>query len=143
VLKLKVKKLHPDAKLPAFGRPGDAGLDLTAISMHMEGEHGLMVYRTGLAIEIPAGHVGLLFPRSSVSNYDLNLANSVGVIDENYRGEVVAKFRRTSNGTCEVYDKGHRVVQLVVLPVPAIEIEEVGSLSDSNRGAAGFGSSGK
>jgi len=143
VLKLKVKKLHPDAKLPAFGRPGDAGLDLTAISMHMEGEHGLMVYRTGLAVEIPAGHVGLLFPRSSVSNYDLNLANSVGVIDENYRGEVVAKFRRTSNGTCEVYDKGHRVVQLVVLPVPAIEIEEVGSLSDSNRGAAGFGSSGK
>lgn len=143
MLKLKVKKLHPDAKLPAFGRPGDAGLDLTAISMHMEGEHGLMVYRTGLAVEIPAGHVGLLFPRSSVSNYDLNLANSVGVIDENYRGEVVAKFRRTSNGTCEVYDKGHRVVQLVVLPVPAIEIEEVGSLSDSNRGAAGFGSSGK
>lgn len=143
MLKLKVKKLHPDAKMPAYGRVGDAGLDLTAISMHMEGEHGMIVYRTGLAIEIPSGHVGLLFPRSSISNYDLNLANSVGVIDENYRGEIVVKFRRSSNGTCQVYDKGNRVVQLVILPVPAIDIEESSSLSDSNRGDAGFGSSGK
>ncbi len=143
MLNLKVKKLHPDARLPAYGRPGDAGLDLTAISMHMEGENGMLVYRTGLAIEIPAGHVGLLFPRSSVSKYDLNLANSVGVIDENYRGEVVVKFRRTSGNTCQVYDKNDRVIQLVILPYPEVAIQEVASLSDSNRGAAGFGSSGR
>ena len=96
-MKVKIKKLHPDAVIPSYAKPGDAGMDLTAISKRVEtgsDENGEYIeYGTGLAIEIPEGHVGLVFPRSSVSKKDLFLANAVGVIDSGYRGEVKLRFK--------------------------------------------------
>lgn len=80
-MKVKIKKLHPDAVIPVYAKAGDAGLDLTAISESWNEDDSMVTYDTGLAVEIPEGHVGLLFPRSSVSKTRLNLANSVGVID--------------------------------------------------------------
>lgn len=93
-MKVKVKKLHPDAVIPKYAKVGDAGLDLTAVSVTTD-EVDNIVYNIGLSFEIPEGYVGLICPRSSISKLPLNLANSVGVIDSGYRGEVICKFRPT------------------------------------------------
>jgi dUTP pyrophosphatase len=137
-MKVKIKKLHPNAVIPVYAKPGDAGLDLTAISESWNENNSMVTYDTGLAVEIPEGHVGLLFPRSSVSKTTLNLANSVGVIDSGYRGSIMLKFRYLEEGA--VYDVGDRVGQLLILPYPAIEFEEVEELSSTERGEGGFGS---
>ena len=142
-MQVKIKKLHKDAVIPAYGKPGDAGMDLTAISIEKDG-YGNVVYGTGLAIEIPEGHVGLLFPRSSNSKTDLYLTNHVGVIDSGYRGEIMFKFRATpSLVNAKVYQVGDRVGQLIIIPYPQITLEESTELSDSERGEKGFGSTGK
>jgi len=91
---VKIKKLHADAVLPKYAQSTDAGMDLVATSKEYD-EHGNAVYGCGLAMEIPKGYVGLLFPRSSNSKMELSLTNAVGVIDSGYRGEVMAKFRCT------------------------------------------------
>lgn len=91
-LKIKIKKLHKDAIIPTYANPGDAGMDITAISKKHD-EHGNIVYGTGLAFEIPEGYVCLMFPRSSNSKKDLILSNSVGVLDSGYRGEIFFKFK--------------------------------------------------
>jgi dUTP pyrophosphatase len=91
-MQVRVKRLHIDAKIPAYSKPGDAGLDLTAISMSRD-KHDNITYGTGLAIEIPQGYVGLIYPRSSNSKTDLYLTNHVGVIDSGYRGEIMFKYR--------------------------------------------------
>jgi dUTP pyrophosphatase len=91
-MQVKIKRLSEEAVIPAYGKPGDAGMDLTAIARHFD-EDGNVVYGTGLAFEIPEGFVGLLFPRSSNAKKDLVLTNSVGVIDSGYRGEVSFKFK--------------------------------------------------
>lgn len=91
-MKVRIKKLHPNAVVPQKAYAGDAGFDLTAVSRHFD-EHGAVVYGTGLAFEIPKGHVGLLFPRSSNAKKDLLLSNSIGVLDSGYRGEVTFKFK--------------------------------------------------
>lgn len=140
-LKLKIKKLHPDAVIPSYAKPGDAGLDLVAVSEGWNNTDTMVTYDTGLAIEIPEGHVGLLFPRSSVSKTTLSLANCVGVIDSGYRGPVMLKFRYLNEG--DVYEVGDRVGQLVIVPCPQVDIEEVSELSSTERGEGGFGSTGK
>lgn len=91
-MQVKVKRLSKNAVIPAYSKPGDAGMDLKSISRNFDPE-GNVVYGTGLAFEIPEGFVGLLFPRSSNSKKDLVLSNSVGVIDSGYRGEVYFKFK--------------------------------------------------
>jgi dUTP pyrophosphatase len=91
-MQVKVKRLSEDAVIPMYGKPGDAGMDLTATSRHFDSD-GNVVYGTDLAFEIPEGFVGLLFPRSSNAKKDLTLTNSVGVIDSGYRGEVSFKFK--------------------------------------------------
>lgn len=91
-MQVRVKKLSESAVVPAYGKPGDAGMDLTATSRHFDAD-GNVVYGTDLAFEIPEGFVGLLFPRSSNAKKDLVLTNSVGVIDSGYRGEVAFKFK--------------------------------------------------
>lgn len=142
-MKIKVKKLDPTAIIPKYAKEGDAGLDLTAISKKNEGE--CVVYNIGLSIEIPFGYVGLIFPRSSVSNYDLTLANCVGVVDSGYRGPLICKFKRTKEfpkGPYVEYNVGDRVAQLIIIPYPQIELVEVDELSDTVRGEGGFGSSG-
>ena len=149
-LKVKIKKLVPEAQIPYYAKSGDAGLDLTAISK-AKNNNGNIEYGTGLSIEIPEGYVGLLFPRSSISKKQLFLTNSVGVIDSGYRGEIKAKFK-PAMGTYEhitdvfediEYNIGERVVQLIILPYPQVELVEVENLANSDRGLGGFGSTGK
>jgi len=91
-MKVRIKKLHKDAVVPSYAHKGDAGMDLTAIDYYFDLD-GNVVYHTGLAIEIPEGYVGLVFPRSSVCKNDISLANAVGVIDSGYRGEITLKFK--------------------------------------------------
>ena len=142
-MQVKIKKLHVDAVIPAYSKPGDAGMDLTAVSATQD-QYGNVVYGIGLAIEIPEGHVGLLFPRSSNSKTDLYLTNHVGVVDSGYRGEIMFKFRPI-NGllNAKVFQVGERVGQLLIIPYPQIELVESEELSDSERGEGGFGSTGK
>lgn len=138
-MKVKIKKLNEDAVIPKYSREGDAGLDLTATSRELK--DGLFCYGTGIAIEIPEGHVGLLYPRSSISKTNLILSNHVGVIDSNYRGEIILKFRSSSDFPT-IFLVGDRIAQLIIVPYPTIEFEEVEQLSETNRGSNGFGSSG-
>ena len=137
-MNVKIKKLHPDAVIPKYSTVGDAGLDLTAISEEWNEDNSIVTYDTGLAIEIPKGHVGLIFPRSSIYKTSLDLTNAVGVIDSSYRGSIMLKFRCVEEGM--VYDVGDRVGQLIILPYPQIEFEEVDELSETDRGEGGFGS---
>lgn len=145
LLSVNVKKLNEEAQIPSYSKSGDAGLDLTATSI--EATNDFIEYGTGLAVEIPQGYVGLLFPRSSISKYDLLQCNSVGVIDSNYRGEIKVRFKRTKDLKSPLFDEnlyniGDRIGQLLILPYPQIELVEVQELSDTNRGSNGFGSSG-
>jgi dUTP pyrophosphatase len=146
-LKVKFKKLSPDAVTPTYAKIGDAGLDLTAVSS----EHGdnYIEYKTGIAVEIPDGHVGLLFPRSSVTNKNMMMKNSTGIIDSKFRGELRLRFKGFSFKTFgqqkiydNVYKKGDRVGQLIIVPIPTVELEEVTELSETERGTGGYGSTG-
>lgn len=140
--KVKIKRLHKDAVIPSYSRQGDAGMDLVATSKFYD-DFDNVCYGTGLAIEIPEGHVGLLFPRSSISKTDLTLRNSVGIVDSNFRGEITLKFNNILMSSCEPYNVKERIGQLIIMPYPNIEFEEVEELSTTERGAQGFGSSGK
>ena len=103
-------------------------------------------YHTGIAVEIPDGYVGLLFPRSSVSKTDLVLANCVGVVDSGYRGEIRFRYkfaRKEYFANVRRFQEGERVGQLVIMPYPSIELEQVDNLSDTERGDGGYGSTGK
>ncbi len=145
-MKVRFKKLSLKAVTPSYALPGDAGLDLTAIQYTVDPEHNFINYYTGLAVEIPQGYVGLLFPRSSVSKTDLSLANSVGVIDSGYRGEIIFryKFKRNEHfASMRRFKEGDRVGQLLIIPYPTIELEEVTELSSTERDTGGFGSTNK
>ena len=141
-MKIHFKKLDSKAQKPKFGKPGDAGADLVATSINLSRDHQV-VYGTGLAVEIPEGMVGLVFPRSSVRNYDLTMANSVGVIDSGYRGEIMVTFNKIYGSASVMYEKGDRIAQLVIMPVPLIQYKEVDELSETQRGTDGHGSTGK
>ena len=138
-MKVKIKKLHPDAVIPKYAKPGDAGLDLTAVDVIADGN--TLTYKTGLAIELPFWHVGLLFPRSSVYKTGQTLTNCVGVIDSGYRGEIMMKF--TLSPYAQEYDIGDRIGQLIIMPYPRIDFEEVDELVPSERGLGGYGSTGR
>lgn len=139
MINLKVKKMYDDATLPQYSLQGDAALDLTAYSVTMERSNNYVIYGTGLAIELPMRHVGLIFPRSSICKRDLSLANSVGVIDPNYRGELQVRFYLNQNSI--VYNVGQRIAQLLILPYPHVNVKVVDNLSTTNR-EGGFGSTG-
>ena len=139
-MKVKVMKLDAGATIPKYAKPGDAGMDLYAVSESFD-DHGNYVYGTGLAMEIPEGYVGLIFPRSSISKTAHSLRNAVGVIDSGYRGEIMMKYDiNTLNSP--VYKVGDRIAQIIILPYPQIEFEEAWELSKTQRGKGGFGSSG-
>lgn len=137
-MKVKIKKLHPRAVIPKYAKKDDAGMDLTAADIDYDTHH--ITYKTGLAVSIPEGYVGLLFPRSSIYKRRQFLANSVGVIDSGYRGEIMLKLTR-SNDELE-YCEGDRVGQIIIMPYPEVEFEEVKELPATQRGGAGFGSTG-
>jgi dUTP pyrophosphatase len=141
-MKIKIKKTHPDAEIPKQANPGDAGLDLHAMVFLKENDL-YIEFDTGIAIEIPENHVGLLFPRSSISNYDCMLANSVGVIDPGYRDSIKVRLRKLNLTEEDLHYKiGDKVAQLIILPVAKVELVESKDLSCSERGSKSFGSSG-
>lgn len=141
-MNIPIKKLNEDAVIPQYAHPTDAGLDLVATSIEKD-EYGKIVCHTGLAIEIPEGYMGLLFPRSSVSKYCLSLCNCVGVIDSAYRGEIILKFNKINgNHLKKCYEKYDKVGQLIIMPYPKVTLVETGELTESERGANGFGSTG-
>ncbi|MBF1421905.1 dUTP diphosphatase [Hoylesella nanceiensis] len=139
-MKVKVKKLAPNAVIPRYAKLGDAGLDLTATSV--EENETTITYGCGLAFEIPKGCFGLVVPRSSNSEKTLLLTNSAGVIDSGYRGEVTAVFKKTEYPT-KAYEIGERFAQIIILPYPQIELDEAEELSATERGTGGYGSTGK
>jgi dUTP pyrophosphatase len=150
---IKYKKLVPEAKAPFQKYETDGGYDLTAVSK-IETEK-YVEYGIGLAFEIPVGMIGLIFPRSSVTDEDLMLKNAVGVIDAWFRGEVRCRFYGTKVNAYNVgtdkmfdyggnaYEVGERVAQMIIIPIPKIKMIEAQELSETNRGADGFGSTGK
>lgn len=140
-MKVNIKKLDKNAIIPTYAKKGDAGLDITTIGIS-ETTESYIEYKTGLAIEIPETFVGLIFPRSSISKTDLVLANAVGVIDSGYRGEIKCRFKIVGEGDINIYEKGDKIAQLIIIPYPEIELQEVQELSSTERGQGGFGSSG-
>lgn len=140
-MKVKIQKLSEEAVIPLKAHPTDAGFDITAIGVEEDRKRGIVTYHTGLAFEIPDGYVGLLFPRSSVYKHQLSLANSVGVIDSGYRGEVTFKFRICQPHISR-YSIGDRIGQIIIIPYPEIEFEETALLGQSDRGEGGYGSTG-
>jgi dUTP pyrophosphatase len=136
-MELRFKKLDPKATTPHYASGGAACFDLTATEVREEGI--TITYKTGLAFQIPEGYVGLLYPRSSVSKTHQVMANSVGVIDSDYRGEIMFKFQKLGG---HGYNVGDRVGQMMIIPVPSIELEEVESLEETQRGSGAFGSTG-
>lgn len=139
-LRVKIKKLHPNAKIPHYSRPGDAGMDIYAVSR--EEKEKFIEYGTGLSFEIPEGYVMLIFPRSSLTEKDFILKNSVGVLDSGYRGELKFRFYKVGTGA-NIYEIGDKIGQIIIMPYPKIEFEEVDELSETKRGEGGFGSTGR
>lgn len=141
-LTLKVKKIAENAIIPKYAKAGDAAMDLTATSKEWDELNEVVVFGFGIAMEIPPGHVGLIFPRSSNYKVPLTLSNCVGVIDSGYRGEIKAMFRPTGRPR-KNYEVGDRICQIIIMPIPQVEVVEVEQLSTSERGESGFGSSGQ
>ena len=154
-MEVKIKKLNPNAIIPKYAKVGDAGMDLVATSVISDTPEQI-TYGMGIALEIPEGFVGLIFPRSSVRKTGLDLSNAVGVVDSGYRGELQATFNKifggdrfydetknTEDTSNSFYKIGDRIAQIMIIPYPPIEFVEVEELSDSERGEGGFGSTGK
>lgn len=146
MLTVKFKKLNDKAITPRYAKEGDAGLDMFCISE--EKTDNYIEYDTGIALEIPKGYVGLLFPRSSNSKKDLLLCNSVGVVDSGFRGSIRFRFKTVTNGlkvkvNTSTYEVGDACGQLMIIPYPTVELHEVDQLSDTERGEGGFGSTNK
>jgi dUTP pyrophosphatase len=154
-MEVKIKKLNPNAVIPKYAKVGDAGMDLVATTIIKDTPEQI-TYGMGIALEIPEGFVGLIFPRSSVRKTGLDLSNAVGVCDSGYRGELQATFNKifggerfydetknTEDTSNDFYKVGDRIAQIMIIPYPPIEFKEVDELSDSERGDGGFGSTGK
>jgi len=138
---VKFKKLVPEAITPSYAKDGDAGLDLTVISIEEKNEY--IQYNFGIAIEIPKHFFGFMVPRSSITKMNLMMKNSVGIIDSGYRGELVFRTKKVKfeDGTQDkLYAVGDKAAQLIILPAPEIRFLEVEVLTESERGENGFGS---
>jgi dUTP pyrophosphatase len=139
--KILFKKLHPNALIPQMMRPGDAGMDLSSIAEIAIQPGTREIVKTGVSLAIPDGHVGLFWDRSGLAaKHGIHIL--AGVLDSNYRGELMVVMLNTSNQVYEV-KAGDRIVQLLIQPVANLPIEEVSELPESNRGEGRFGSSGR
>jgi dUTP diphosphatase len=140
--RLGIRRLREDAVVPDRAYEGDAGLDLAACERHELGPGERAVVGTGLAVEIPAGYAGFVQPRSGLAaKHGITILNSPGLVDSGYRGEVRVILLNTDRAETFVVEPGMRIAQLVVLPVPELELVEVDELPSSERGVRGFGSS--
>jgi dUTP pyrophosphatase len=141
---LKVVKLHASAVIPTRAHPGDAGLDLYSIEAAHMGPGERWSIGTGIAIEVPEGHAGLVLPRSGLAReHGIALVNSPGLIDAGYRGEVRVLLLNTDPAETVRIEAGARIAQLVISPIALAEPVEVAELSDTARGDGGFGSTGR
>ena len=140
---MKVKRLYEEALLPTKATEGSAAFDLYAYTEAPLEPCETFKYKTGIALEIPEGRVGLIFPRSGLSTkFGIRLSNCVGVIDSDYRGEIIVALHNDGDESYMI-NRGERIAQLMIVDIPKIGIEEVAELSDTKRGIGGFGSSGK
>lgn len=143
VATVAVKRLRPDAVLPAQAYVGDAGLDLAACERVELAPGARAVVGTGIAVALPPGHAGFVVPRSGLAaRHGLGKVNAPGLIDEGYRGEIKVILLNTDRKSPFVVEPGMRIAQLVVVELPRIELLEVDELPESERGAGGLGSSG-
>jgi dUTP pyrophosphatase len=143
-MELRVAKLKPEAKVPTRAHPDDAGLDLHACEPAHIGPGERWSVATGLGVEIPEGHAGLVLPRSGLAReHGIALVNAPGLIDSGYRGELRVLLLNTDPAETFRIEPGDRIAQLVVAPIALPEPVEVEALSESVRGRAGFGSSGR
>ena len=140
-MKIPIKKLHPDAKIPHYAHAGDAGMDLFTVEPFELEPGQRKSVPLGLAVEIPEGYVGLVWDKSGLS-HTYGLKNFGGVIDSSYRGEIHAGIMNLSDKFFS-FEKGHKIAQLLIQKVEQADFEEVAELSETDRGAGGFGSSGK
>jgi dUTP pyrophosphatase len=143
VTELAVRRLREDAVLPERAYPGDAGLDLVACDRLVIEPGERAVVGTGIAVAVPEGHAGLVLPRSGLAaRHGIGIVNSPGLIDAGYRGEVRVVLVNTDRAESFTVEPGMRIAQLVLVPVSAAEPVEVEALPETERGLAGFGSSG-
>ncbi len=138
-MEIKVKRIHPEAKLPVYGHPGDAGLDLFSAVDRELGPGDVFAVPTGIQIAIPPGHVGLIWDKSGISL--MGVHRLAGVIDAGYRGEVQVVLANLGDGPFAV-KKGQKIAQMLVQSVAAVTVVEAESLDDTSRGEGGFGSTG-
>lgn len=146
-MEVRVKRLHRDAQLPAYQTPGSAGFDLRALEGGSISPGQTRLVRTGLAIEVPPGYVLLLFPRSGLATkHGITLANAVGVVDSDYRGEILLALHMAetdaSSGAEFRWQPGDRLAQGVIVPCIQVQFVEADSLNATERGSGGFGSTG-
>ena len=145
-MKVNFKKLNKNAVMPTYGSQFAAGADLYALTngetvTFASGETKLI--KTGIAMEIPEGYAGLIYARSGIANKrGLAPSNQVGVVDSDYRGEIMVSLHNHSNEEQSITD-GERIAQLVIAPFLKVEYTEVDELTDTERGEGGFGSTGK
>jgi dUTP diphosphatase len=141
---LAVRRLRDDAVLPERAYPGDAGLDLVSCERHVLGPGERAVVGTGVAVAIPDGHAGLVLPRSGLaSRHGIGIANAPGLVDSGYRGELRVVLLNTDRTETFTVEPGMRIAQLVVVPVATADPVDVAELPETQRGVAGFGSSGR
>lgn len=147
---LKIKKIVPDATIPSRGTEKAAGFDLYAcrfesgdgMTLNIK-PHETQKIHTGIALEIPDGNAGLIYARSGLAtNQGLRPANAVGVVDSDYRGEVIVALHNDTEEIQQVY-YGDRIAQLLITPITKVRLKEVDDLSETQRGIGGFGSTGK
>ena len=142
MIEVPILRLRDDAVVPAHAYAGDSGLDLAACERVELGPGERASVGTGLAVAIPEGHAGFVQPRSGLAaKHGITLVNSPGLVDSGYRGELRVILLNTDRAETFVVEPGMRIAQLVVMPVPAVELVEVDELPATERGVRGFGSS--
>ncbi|HEY2219551.1 MAG TPA: dUTP diphosphatase [Gaiellaceae bacterium] len=142
MIELPFRRLHPEAVLPSRAYTGDAGVDLAACERLELGPGERALVPTGLAVAIPEGYAGYVQPRSGLAaKHGISIVNTPGLVDSGYRGELKINLLNTDRREPFVVEPGMRIAQLVILPVPEVELVEVDELPESERGVRGFGSS--
>jgi len=136
---LRVKRIHPEAKLPVYGHPEDAGVDLFSVVDRELAPGEVFAVPTGIQVAVPAGYVGLVWDKSGISLKGMH--RLAGVVDSGYRGEVQVVMINLAAAPFSVR-KGMKIAQMLVQPVAAVEVVESDSLDDTSRGQGGFGSTG-
>lgn len=138
---MKIKVTRPDTQIPAYAKKGDAGFDLRSTEEFMIFDGAICPIPTGIHVAIPEGYTGLVVPRSGQAKRGLTVANSPGIVDAGYRGEIIVLAHNVS-GDVIVVGKGERIAQIVIVPFLEVEFEVVEDLDDTDRGNGGFGSTG-